>query len=82
MNLRVPHPFAFFAKGGAPGVQEIRVSRSFFARRGIPLHSDWYPSRFKRGDQRSPPTSREKRARYGAPEFVARKTRDACYGDG
>ena len=61
-------------------VQEIRVSRSFFARCGIPLHSDWYPSRFKRGDQRSPPTSREKRARYGAPEFVAGKTRDPCYG--
>jgi hypothetical protein len=40
-------------------VQEIRVSRSFFARCGIPLHSDRYPCRFKRATNGRPHISRK-----------------------
>jgi hypothetical protein len=54
-------------------LQEIRVSRSFFARCGIPQSYTQNRSSPPRacGQHQWYPTSREKRARYGAPGFVA-----------
>src|ERR1700683_98647 len=54
-------------------VQEIRASRSFFARCGIPpmLTASTSNESRVRGKELWNPTSREKRARYGAhPSFV------------
>jgi hypothetical protein len=48
MALRI---LAYYEPGVGP------LSRSFFARCGIPRHCDWYPSRLHGGNQRSPPWS-------------------------